>query len=138
MSELLQYRFPAGPDGVADAGLAGHPIGNLLLAAMIALEDGDVEEGVRRLNRILAVRGQVVPASGTPLTLHARRRDGVVIDGQSQIMATPGIERVWVTPDRRAWRPGRADRHRRGRPGHPRAGLAVHEPAAEPARARHP
>ena len=25
---------------------------------MIALEDGDVEEGVRRLNRTLAVRGQ--------------------------------------------------------------------------------
>jgi uncharacterized cofD-like protein len=98
MSELLQYRFPASPEGAADPGLAGHPVGNLLLAAMIALEEGDVEEGVRRLNRILAVRGQVVPASGTPLTLHARRRDGVVIDGQSLIMRTPGIERVWVTP----------------------------------------
>ncbi len=98
MSELLQYRFPAGPDGAAEHGLAGHPVGNLLLAAMIALEDGDVEEGVRRLNRILAVRGQVVPASGTPLVLHARRRDGVVIDGQSLIMRTPGIEEVWVTP----------------------------------------
>ena len=98
MSELLQYRSPAEPDGAADPGLAGHPVGNLLLAAMIGLEDGDVEEGVRRLNRILAVRGQVVPASGTPLVLHARRRDGVVIDGQSLIMRTPGIEQVWVTP----------------------------------------
>lgn len=98
MSELLQYRFPPGRDDADEAGLAGHPVGNLLLAAMIALEDGDVEEGVRRLNRILAVRGQVVPASGTPLTLHARRRDGVVIEGQSLIMVTPGIERVWVTP----------------------------------------
>lgn len=98
MSELLQYRFPAGRHDADEAGLAGHPVGNLLLAAMIALEDGDVEEGVRRLNRILAVRGQVVPASGTPLTLHARRRDGVVIEGQSLIMVTPGIERVWVTP----------------------------------------
>ncbi len=98
MSELLQYRFPAGPDGAAEPGLAGHPVGNLLLAAMIALEDGDVEEGVRRLNRILAVRGQVVPASGTPLVLHARRRDGVVITGQSLIMRTPGIQEVWVTP----------------------------------------
>jgi uncharacterized cofD-like protein len=98
MAELLQYRFPAGRDGAADVGLAGHPVGNLLLAAMIALEDGDVEEGVRRLNRILAVRGQVVPASGTPLTLHAQRRDGVVIEGQSLIMRTPGIERVWLSP----------------------------------------
>ncbi len=98
MADLLQYRFPAGPGGAWDPGLGGHAVGNLLLAAMIALEDGDVEEGIRRVNRILAVRGQVVPASGTPLVLHARRRDGVVIDGQSLIMRTPGIERVWVTP----------------------------------------
>ena len=42
-------------------GLAGHAVGNLLLAAMTAIEGGDFEEGVRRINRILAVRGQVVP-----------------------------------------------------------------------------
>ena len=51
------------------------------------------------MNRILAVRGQVVPVSPTPLTLHARLADGTVVDGQSQIMRTPGIERVWITPD---------------------------------------
>ncbi|MFP5342455.1 MAG: uridine diphosphate-N-acetylglucosamine-binding protein YvcK [Candidatus Limnocylindria bacterium] len=99
MSELLQYRFPAGPDGAAEAGLGGHAVGNLLIAAMIGLEEGDVEEGVRRLNRILAVRGQVVPASGTPLVLHARCTDGRVIDGQSRIMRSAGIERVWISPE---------------------------------------
>ena len=36
-------------------GLAGHAVGNLLLAAMTAIEGGDFAEGVRRLNRILAV-----------------------------------------------------------------------------------
>jgi uncharacterized cofD-like protein len=98
MSELLQYRFPAG-SSPETSGLGGHAVGNLLLAAMTAVEDGDFEEGVRRLNRILAVRGQVVPVAATPLTLHARRADGAVVDGQSQIMRTPGIDRVWVTPD---------------------------------------
>jgi uncharacterized cofD-like protein len=102
MNELLQYRFPdvdldtttgEGP------GLAGHAVGNLLLAAMTAIEGGDFEEGVRRINRILAVRGQVVPVTATPLTLHARCRDGSVVDGQSLIMRTPDIERVWITPD---------------------------------------
>ncbi len=97
MNELLQYRFPAG-DPADATGLGGHPVGNLLLAAMTAVEDGDFEEGVRRLNRILAVRGQVVPVTGTPLTLHARQSDGTVVDGQSQIMRTADIERVWVTP----------------------------------------
>jgi uncharacterized cofD-like protein len=104
MSELLQYRFPAA-DGspaapaVEGPGLAGHAVGNLLLAAMTALEDGDFEEGVRRINRILAVRGQVVPVTATPLTLHAQISGGPTVHGQSRIMRTAGIERVWLTPD---------------------------------------
>jgi uncharacterized cofD-like protein len=106
MNELLQYRFPAteGSGGTTTEaaegpGLAGHAVGNLLLAAMTAIEGGDFEEGVRRINHILAVRGQVVPVTATPLTLHARCRDGSIVDGQSRIMRTAGIERVWVTPD---------------------------------------
>ena len=103
MNELLQYRFPTN-DGLLTAtseghGLAGHAVGNLLLAAMTAIEGGDFEEGVRRLNRILAVRGQVVPVSAVPLTLHARIASGDTIDGQSRIMRTEGIDRVWLTPD---------------------------------------
>jgi uncharacterized cofD-like protein len=97
MSEVLQYRFPD-TDGGEGSGLAGHALGNLLIAAMTAVEDGDFEDGIRLMNRILAVRGQVVPVSPTPLTLHARLTDGTVVDGQSQIMRTPGIERVWITP----------------------------------------
>jgi uncharacterized cofD-like protein len=73
-------------------------MGNLLIAAMTALEDGDFEEGVRRMNRVLAVRGKVVPASATPITLMARTHDGVVVRGQSTIMRTPGIEKVWIDP----------------------------------------
>ena len=102
MNELLQYRFPVADDettSVEGPGLAGHAVGNLLLAAMTAIEGGDFEEGVRRINRILAVRGQVVPVTATPLTLHAQCRDGSVVDGQSLVMGTRDIERVWITPD---------------------------------------
>jgi uncharacterized cofD-like protein len=104
MSELLQYRFPPHDDthpalAIDGPGLAGHALGNLLLAAMTAIEGGDFEEGVRRINRILAVRGQVVPVTASPLTLHARLADGSTVDGQSRIMRTAGIERVWITPD---------------------------------------
>src|SRR4030095_124611 len=51
MSELLRYRFPGfprGEGGLVDAQpgtLSGHAVGNLLLAAMTALEGGDFEEG---------------------------------------------------------------------------------------------
>jgi uncharacterized cofD-like protein len=104
MSELLGYRFPGGrqEDGVPvetePGGLGGHAVGNLIIAALTALEGGDFEEGVRRMNRVLAVRGQVVPASPTPITLHARTVDGVVVSGQSSVMRTAGIQRVWITP----------------------------------------
>jgi uncharacterized cofD-like protein len=79
-------------------GLGGHAIGNLLIAALTAVEGGDFEEAVRRMNRVLAVRGQVLPVSPTPITLHARTRNGVIVSGQSNVMRTPGIERVWITP----------------------------------------
>jgi uncharacterized cofD-like protein len=44
------------------------------------------------------VRGQVLPASPTPITLHARTRDGLLVAGQSNVMRTTGIERVWIAP----------------------------------------
>jgi uncharacterized cofD-like protein len=97
MSEVLQYRFPDAP-GEEAQGLAGHAFGNLLIAAMTAVEGGDFEDGVRLVNRILAVRGRVLPVTATPLTLHARRPDGSVVDGQSQIMRMSGIDRVWLSP----------------------------------------
>ncbi len=120
MGRLLQYRFPGGGSGeepvppalpgeapglpparsaqALSVGLGGHAVGNLLLAALTALEDGDFEEGVREMNRVLAVRGRVVPATGTVLSLHARLQDGSEVDGQSRIARTGSVDRVWVTP----------------------------------------
>jgi uncharacterized cofD-like protein len=104
MSELLGYRFPGGrrevgtPVETEPGGLGGHAVGNLIIAALTALEGGDFEEGVRRMNRVLAVRGQVVPASPTPINLHVSTADGSVVSGQSTVMRTSGIERLWITP----------------------------------------
>jgi uncharacterized cofD-like protein len=106
MSEVLQYRFPETGAGTADGaahgnahGLGGHALGNLLIAAMTAVEGGDFEDGIRMMNRILAVRGRVLPVSSTPITLHARLVDGSIVDGQSNVARVSGIERVWITPD---------------------------------------
>lgn len=103
MSELLGYRFPGGTrvagEPVEIEGLGGHAVGNLLLAALTALEGGDFEEGVRKMNRVLAVRGQVVPASATPINLVAQTRDGLTVEGQSAIMRTAGIDNVAIRPD---------------------------------------
>ena len=97
MTRLLQYRFPAvAPEGAA---LSGHSLGNLLIAALTAIEE-DFEEGVRQTNRVLAVRGRVVPAAPVPLTLHAELVGGERLEGQSTIARAQGIDRVWITPDR--------------------------------------
>jgi uncharacterized cofD-like protein len=101
LGEVLEHRFEGTPTDVApEAGgpLGGHAVGNVLLAAMTQLEGGDFEEGIRRANRVLAVRGQVVPATADPLTLHARTYVGETVDGQSRITKTRGIEKAWVTP----------------------------------------
>ena len=66
---------------------------------MTGVEQGDFEEGVRRMNRVLAVRGQVVPATATPVILNAMRRDGSLVEGQSRIGRTTDIERVWLSPE---------------------------------------
>ena len=86
MAELLQYRFPRRADRSRSdsSSLAGHAVGNLLIAALTAIEGGDFEEGVRQMNRVLAVRGQVLPVSPTPLILHARARRTARSHGQSR------------------------------------------------------
>jgi uncharacterized cofD-like protein len=94
MSSLLRYRFPASDE---EPGLAGHAFGNLLIAAMADIT-GDFEEGVRQANRVLAVRGQVVPVAGRALNLNAELADGQVLEGQSRIMRARGIRRVWLSP----------------------------------------
>jgi uncharacterized cofD-like protein len=96
MSRLLQYRFPAGNG--SDPSFAGHAFGNLLIAALTSVT-GDFEEGVRQSNRVLAVRGSVVPVAGEPINLHAELDDGGTLDGQSVIARAHGIRRIWITPD---------------------------------------
>lgn len=95
MTRLLQYRFPKRE--AAGNGLEGHAFGNLLIAAMADIE-GDFEEAVRQSNRVLAVRGKVVPAAPEPVTLHAELEDGSTLEGQSHIARARGISRVWITP----------------------------------------
>jgi uncharacterized cofD-like protein len=96
MNSLLQYRFPAGNGH--DPHFAGHAFGNLLIAALTDVS-GDFEEAVRQSNRVLAVRGSVVPVAGKPITLHAELDDGTLLDGESQIEHARGIKRIWITPE---------------------------------------
>ncbi|HVM24153.1 MAG TPA: gluconeogenesis factor YvcK family protein [Candidatus Limnocylindrales bacterium] len=92
MTQLMQYRFPTG------SGLDNHAFGNLFIAAMTAVT-GDFEEAVRESNRVLAVRGQVLPATSVPLNLSARLASGRHLYGQVGIStADEPIEQVSIEP----------------------------------------
>ncbi len=65
MTSLLQYRF-----GGQDGALRGHAFGNLLLAALSDIE-GSFDEGLIAAERVLAMRGKVLPSTLTAVTLTA-------------------------------------------------------------------
>jgi uncharacterized cofD-like protein len=92
MTQLMQYRFPPG------SGLDDHAFGNLFIAAMTAVT-GDFEEAVRESNRVLAVRGQVLPATSVPLNLAATLESGRRLKGQASIsVADEPIAMVSIEP----------------------------------------
>lgn len=92
LSELFRFRFSDG------RGLEGHSFGNLFLAALCEIA-GDFEEAVKLSSQILAIRGRVLPAALSPVTLCARFQDGSVVCGESSIpKAGKTIDRVFLDP----------------------------------------
>ena len=88
--ELFAYRFRAGD-------LAGHSLGNLVLAALSDLEGGFLE-ALATASRWLGVRGRVLPSTLVPVRLHGRV-DGRTVWSQVAITRTKGrVEGVWLEP----------------------------------------
>ena len=88
VNELFQYRFEEG------SGLAGHPIGNLLLAAMTKIT-GNFATAVQNLSDVLNVRGRILPVCNEALCLCAEYEDGATATGESNIASDKKIKRVY-------------------------------------------
>lgn len=92
LAQVLAYRFKTGN------GLAGHSLGNLILAAMHDIT-GDFATGVKELSKVLAVRGRVLPSTTEAVVLKALMADGNIVSGESNIPKTKQtIERVFIEP----------------------------------------
>ena len=94
MSKLLSFRFHEGA-------LAGHNLGNLVLAALNEMSD-NFEEAVGKFNHLMGVVGRVYPVTNESLTLSAVLNDGSVINGESLIGKPHGsrrIKEVYITPE---------------------------------------
>ncbi len=101
MTGLMQYRFGETVDADAPSQLRGHTLGNLLIAALTGLT-GSFDEALFSMNRVLAMRGRVIPATLDDVTLvaHIRTATGVeLVVGESEIPKKQGkIERVMLEP----------------------------------------
>ena len=77
-----------------------HPFGNLLIAAMCAINGGDFERGIRETSRVLNIRGRVLPSTVTHVGLRAEMEDGSTLEGESTIASSHlKIKRIFLTPD---------------------------------------
>jgi len=88
--DVISYRFTAGD-------VAGHSLGNLILAALAELGEG-LEEALERVGRMLGCRGAVVPAVDRPVELEAVI-DGRVVVGQTAVsLARGSLSELRVVP----------------------------------------
>jgi uncharacterized cofD-like protein len=92
ITELFQYRFSEGN------GLAGHALGNLILAALADIT-GDFSKGIDVAARVVGARGRIVPATVDRVMLSADLVDGRTIVGETAITrASSPIQRLSLVP----------------------------------------
>ena len=77
--DLFQYRFNTDDDF-----LAGHAIGNLLIAALKEMK-GSLSDSIDILSKIMKINGQILPAAPEALVLNALFEDGTIAVGESKI-----------------------------------------------------
>ncbi|MBI5232181.1 MAG: YvcK family protein [Coriobacteriales bacterium] len=101
-AQLFQYRFAEGE------GLAGHALGNLILAALADLT-GSFPAAIEHVASALDVQGRVLPSTLADAVLHATDRRGEPISGQARIAQSPvPVARVCLEPeDASAYEPAR-------------------------------
>ncbi|MDD3224243.1 MAG: YvcK family protein [Clostridium sp.] len=96
MEQLLQYRFK-------DGRLKNQSFGNLFIAAMDGMSQ-NFEEAVQKMSSVLAVTGKVIPVTLENVTLKAKLKNGVEVEGESNIPEAvtqyqSPIEKMFLNPD---------------------------------------
>lgn len=81
VTRLFQYRFSQG------SGLDGHSFGNLFIVAMSGVTGG-FAEAVHESSRVLAVRGEILPATLDNITLTAQMENNSTVTGETSISET--------------------------------------------------
>jgi len=94
LKALFQFRFTEGKE------LGGHNFGNLFITALSKVT-GDFTSAIRESSKVLAIRGNVYPATLQKVKLLARRENGRETVGESLIREEreSPIDRLTLMPD---------------------------------------
>ncbi len=88
LGRALEHRFNEGD-------LAGHAVGNVLLAGL-AEAGGDFVAACEELGRLVGAKGRVLPASTQAITLGAA--DGESVEGQTAVQNAGGVRSLTLQP----------------------------------------
>jgi uncharacterized cofD-like protein len=93
LGALFQFRFKEGE------GLRGHNLGNLFITALSKVT-GDFARAIKESSKVLAIRGNVFPATLQTVKLVARRKNGRETTGESRIREEreSPIDRLFLEP----------------------------------------
>ncbi len=94
MYKLFQHRFTKG-------GLANHSVGNLLIAALTELNAGNFFKAIQEAEKILSVKGRVLPVTLQKHHLCARLENGKTLVGEKKLdekIAGARIKQVFLKP----------------------------------------
>ena len=93
VTELFEYRFKS-----SNEELAGHSLGNLLIAGMAEIT-GSMESGIQAISRVLDVRGTILPSTLEDIKISAFSKSGNKILGESNIgKQNDSIEKINIEP----------------------------------------
>ncbi len=91
LNSLLNFRFDRGE-------LKGHSLGNLILLATTEMM-GDFQRAVEELNKLLAIRGQVLPVTTDSVTLKGETAEGRALSGELEISDNGSrLAKLWIEP----------------------------------------
>lgn len=91
LNSLLNFRFDRGE-------LKGHNLGNLILLATTEMM-GDFQRAVEELNKLLAIRGKVLPVTTETVVLKGQTDEGECVSGELQISENGyRLAKLWIEP----------------------------------------
>ena len=99
LKELFGYRFK----GDKETDVMGHCLGNLMLAALIEINDGSLPIAIKDMSRLLQTKGKVIPSTTETVSLYAKFKDGSIEKGEANIpFMLKHIDKVYYDHEVRA------------------------------------